>query len=91
MTNLYVKYKPTGDWEKTTISNQQSIIALATAPKEVQAKSRDRVNRSPATASAPPTCKVGPIGGGNKALPAWHVTKTGNTYTHNDDTTWVWC
>ena len=84
MINLYTNYKATGKWDKKNVSSQKSIIALATALTNKQAKKKSNKGNDTGKPKG---------GGGNNhpKLPSWRVMKSCPNSTCPDKDKWVWC
>ena len=83
MINLYMNYKASGKWDKNDVYSQKSIIALATALANEQAKNKSNKGNNTGKPKG---------GGGNNHpdLPSWRVKKYCPKFTCPDRDKWVW-
>ena len=82
MINLYTNYKATGEWGNNVVSSQQSIIYLATALANEQAKNKSNMGNN--------IGKPKGVGGNNHPyLPSWRVKRSSPKFTCPDRDKWV--
>ena len=83
MTNLYINYKPNGQWDKNSIGSQKSIIALVIALKKERANNVSNGGNGKGKEKDSGTKQMG--------LPVLCAKNVGNNFTCPNGDKWVWC